>query len=294
MVNFGLNCQMRLDLSISRAVSSPCCSTGLLLVIVGGLPQLINGFAIKGRCWFFMAYVGNAEFVIFHVLDVNARFTDARVSSDDPFAVAELLGNIYSNFAAYFVPALRDDEDLLLPDSIHSNLASAIYPKGDTYTIQFASTIQNLPMLSLLLEMYLTFVTSFVAKSLDYRAFALMLGHYSLAYPRALHSLLPNREAVVVDKKITKYQANEYILNLPISFVQRAFGIKPDQVDVVDDAGVCYKVDVRSKLSRPRECYFGRGWKPFSQQRVLRTGSIIRLMVYSLKNWCVHCHVLCI
>ncbi|KAL4287035.1 hypothetical protein S245_066502 [Arachis hypogaea] len=205
-----------------------------------------------------MAYVGNAKFFIFHVLDVNVRFPDAGVSSDHSLAVAELLGNIYCNFATYFVPTLPDDEDLLLPDSIHSNLPSAIYPKGDTYTIKFASTIQNLPMLSLLLEMYLTFVTAFVAKPLDYRAFASMLGHYSLAYPGALHSLLPNRETVVVDKKITKYQANEYILTLTISFVQRAFGTKPDQVDVVDDAGLCYKVDVRSKLSRPRECYFGR------------------------------------
>ncbi|KAL4349804.1 hypothetical protein AHAS_Ahas10G0078600 [Arachis hypogaea] len=93
---------------------------------------------------------------------------------------------------------------------------------------------------------------------------------------------------------ISKYQANEYILTLPISFVQRAFGIKPDQVDVVDDVGVCYKVDVCSKLSRPRECYFGRGWWPFSQHHMLLTGSAIRLMIYSLKNWRVHCHVLCI
>ncbi|KAL4327394.1 hypothetical protein AHAS_Ahas13G0095700 [Arachis hypogaea] len=181
--------------------------TPSLCLIVGGFPQLINAFTIKGRCWFFMVYV----------------------------------------------------------DSIHSNLPSAIYPKGDTYTIQFASTIQNLPMLSLLLKMYLTFVTTFVAKPLDYRAFTSMLGHYSLAYPGALHSLLPKCETVVVDKKITKYQADEYILTLPISFVQRAFGTKPDQVNVVDDAGLCYKVDVRSKPSRLRECYFGRGWRPFSQ-----------------------------
>ncbi|XLT02980.1 hypothetical protein HN51_052331 [Arachis hypogaea] len=150
--------------------------------------------------------------------------------------------------------------DIGYVDSIHSNLPPAIYPtKGDTYTIQFASTIQNLPMLSLLLEMYLTFVTAFVAEPLDYRAFASMLGHYSFAYPGALHSLLPNSETVVVDKKITKYQADEYILTLPISFVQRAFGTKPDQVDVGDDAGLCYKADVRSKPSRPRECYFARG-----------------------------------
>ncbi|XLU34086.1 hypothetical protein S245_070152 [Arachis hypogaea] len=257
--------------------------TPSLCLIVGRLTQLINAFSIKGRCWFFMAYVGNTEFVIFHVLDANARFPDAGVSSDKPFAVAELLGNIY-NLAAYFVPALGDDEDLLLPDSFHSNLASAIYPNGNTYTIQFASTIQNLPMLSLLLEMYLTFVTAFAVTPLDYRAFASMLGHYSVAYPGVLPSLLPNCEAVVVDKKITKYQADEYILTLPISFVQRAFRIRPDQVDIVDDASVCYKVDVCSKLSRPRECYFGRGWRPFSQQHMLQTGSIIRLMVYSLKN----------
>ncbi|QHO28764.1 hypothetical protein S83_023706 [Arachis hypogaea] len=149
-------------------------------------------------------------------------------------------------------------------------------------------------MLSLLLEIYFTFATGFDAKPLDYRAFASMLGHYSNAYPRALHSLLPNREVIVVDKLISKYQADEYILTLPIRFVQRAFGIKADQVDVVDDVGVCYKVDVRSKPSRPRECYFGNGWKPFSQHHMLRTGSAIRLMVYSLKNWRVHCHVLCI
>ncbi|XP_015932486.1 replication protein A 70 kDa DNA-binding subunit B-like [Arachis duranensis] len=90
--------------------------------------------------------------------------------------------------------------------------------------------------------------------------------------------MLPNREAIVVDKLISKYQAAEYILTLPISFVQRAFGIKPDQVDVVDDAGVCYKVHVRSKPSRPRECYFAKGWRPFSQHHMLRTGSAIRLM----------------
>ncbi|KAL4330015.1 hypothetical protein HN51_036717 [Arachis hypogaea] len=117
--------------------------------------------------------------------------------------------------------------------------------------------------------MYLTFVTAFVAKHLYYCAFASMFGHYSLAYPGALHSLLPNRETVVVDKMISKYQADKYILTLPISFVQRAFGIRPDQVDVVDDAGVCYKVDVCSKPSRPRECYFGRGWRPFSQHHML-------------------------
>ncbi|KAL4365824.1 hypothetical protein AHAS_Ahas07G0144700 [Arachis hypogaea] len=134
-------------------------------------------------------------------------------------------------------------------------------------------------MLSLLLEIYFTFATGFDAKPLDYRAFASMLGHYSNAYPRALHSLLPNREVIVVDKLISKYQADEYILTLPIRFVQRAFGIKADQVDVVDDVGVCYKVDVRSKPSRPRECYFGNGWKPFSQHHMLRTGSAIRLMI---------------
>ncbi|QHO49413.1 uncharacterized protein DS421_1g13750 [Arachis hypogaea] len=258
--------------------------TPFLCLIVRGFPRLINAFTIKGRCWFFMAYVGDAEFIIFHVLDASAHFPEARVSFEYSFAVDELLGNIYSNFVAYFVPALPDDEDLLLPDSIHSNLPSVIYPKGDTYTIQFASTIQNLPMLLLLLEIYLTFVTGFVAKPLDYRAFASMLGHYSIAYPGALHSLLPNREAVVVGKMILKYQADEYILTLPISFVQRAFGNKPDQVDVVDDAGVCYNVDVRSKPSRPRECYFGSGWRPFSQHHMLRTGSAIRLMVLFLQE----------
>ncbi|KAL4393503.1 hypothetical protein S83_003892 [Arachis hypogaea] len=265
-----------------------------LCLIVGGFPQLINAFTIKGRCWFFMAYVGDAEFVMFHVLEVNARLPDAGVSPMYPFAVDELLGNTCSNFVAYFVPALSQDEDLLLPHSIHSNLPSVIYPKGDTYTIQFASTIQNLPMLSLLLEIYFTFASGYDAKPLDYRAFASMLVHYSNAYPGALHSLLPNRETVVVDKMISKYQVDEYILTLPISFVQRAFGIKPDQVDVVDDAGMCYKVDVRSKPSRPRECYFGKGWRPFSQHHMLRTGSAIRLMVYCLKNWRVYCHVLCI
>ncbi|XLR32800.1 uncharacterized protein LOC107608425 [Arachis ipaensis] len=241
-----------------------------------------------------MAYVGDAEFLMFHVLEVNARLPDAGVSPVYPLAVHELLGNACSNLAAYFVPALSQDEDFLLPHSIHSNLPSVIYPMGDTYTIQFASTIQNLPMLSLLLDIYFTFATDYDAKPLDYRAFASMLGHYSNFCPGALHSLLPNREAVVVDKLISKYQAAEYILTLPISFVQRAFGIKPDQVDVVDDAGVCYKVHIRSKPSWPRECYFAKRWRPFSQHHMLRTGSAIRLMVYSFKNWRVHCHVLCI
>ncbi|QHO28224.1 uncharacterized protein DS421_7g214820 [Arachis hypogaea] len=259
--------------------------TPALCLIVAGFPQLINAFTIKGRCWFFMAYLGDAEFLMFHVLEVNAPLPAAGVSPMYPLAVHELLGNACGNLAAYFVPALSQDEDLLLPHSIHSNLPSVIYPMGDTYTIQFASTIQNLPMLSLLLNIYFTFATDYEAKPLDYRAFASMLGHYSNFCPGALHSMLPNREAVVVDKLILKYQATEYILTLPIGFVQRAFGIKPDQVDVVDDAGVCYKVHVRSKPSRPRVCYFAKGWRPFSQHHMLRTGSAIRLMVYSFKNW---------
>ncbi|XLS84458.1 hypothetical protein HN51_034624 [Arachis hypogaea] len=61
--------------------------TPSLCLIVGGFPQLINAFTIKGRCWFFMVYVGNAKFVIFHVLDANARFPDGGVSWDHPLAV---------------------------------------------------------------------------------------------------------------------------------------------------------------------------------------------------------------
>ncbi|XLT80427.1 hypothetical protein S245_002160 [Arachis hypogaea] len=253
--------------------------TPTLCLIVAGFPQLINAYTINGRCWFFMAYVGDAEFLMFHVLEVNARLPDVEVSSMYPIAVHDLLGNACSNVAACFVPALSQDEDFLLPHSIHSNLPSVIYPVGDTYTIQFASTIQNLSMLSFLLDIYLAFTTDNDAKPLYYRAFASMLAHYSNFCPGSLHSLLPNREAVVT---------------LPISFVQRAFGIKPDQVDVVDDAGVCYKVHVCSKPSRSRECYFAKGWRPFSQHHMLRTRSAIRLMVYSFKNWRVHCHVLCI
>ncbi|XLS52163.1 hypothetical protein HN51_012840 [Arachis hypogaea] len=69
-----------------------------------------------------------------------------------------------------------------------------------------------MPILCLLLELYLTSVTAFAITSSDYRAFASMLGHYSVAYPEILPSLLSNREAVVVDKMITKYQTDEYIL----------------------------------------------------------------------------------
>ncbi|KAL4366053.1 hypothetical protein AHAS_Ahas07G0167600 [Arachis hypogaea] len=186
--------------------------TPALCLIVAGFPQLINAFTIKERCWFFMAYLGDAEFLMFHVLEVNAPLLAAGVSPMYPLAVHELLGNACGNLAAYFVPALSQDEDFLLPHSIHSNLPSVIYPMGDTYTIQFASTIQNLPMLSLLLDIYFTFATDYEAKPLDYRAFASMLGHYSNFCPGSLHSLLPNREAVVVDKLISKYQAAEYIL----------------------------------------------------------------------------------
>ncbi|QHO50270.1 hypothetical protein HN51_002114 [Arachis hypogaea] len=179
--------------------------TPTLCLIVAGFPQLINAYTINGRCWFFMAYVGDAEFLMFHVLEVNARLPDVEVSSMYPIAVHDLLGNACSNVAACFVPALSQDEDFLLPHSIHSNLPSVIYPVGDTYTIQFASTIQNLSMLSFLLDIYLAFTTDNDAKPLYYRAFASMLAHYSNFCPGSLHSLLPNREAVVVDKLITKY-----------------------------------------------------------------------------------------
>ncbi|XLR10444.1 hypothetical protein HN51_047078, partial [Arachis hypogaea] len=65
---------------------------------------------------------------------------------------------------------------------------------------------------------------------------------------------------------------------LSISFVERAFCVKPAQVDVVDEAGVCYTVDVRSKSSWPQECYLGKGWRSFCHHYMLQIGSIIRLM----------------
>ncbi|XLS57593.1 hypothetical protein HN51_007348, partial [Arachis hypogaea] len=139
--HFELPDEVRFVDSSGRRFTMLLHKTPALCLIVGGFPQLINAFTIKGRCWFFMAYVGDAEFVMFHVIEVNARLPDAGVSPMYPFAVHELLGNTCSNFAAYFVPALSQDEDLLLPHSIHSNLPSVIYPKGDTYTIQFTSTI---------------------------------------------------------------------------------------------------------------------------------------------------------
>ncbi|KAL4300944.1 hypothetical protein AHAS_Ahas17G0251500 [Arachis hypogaea] len=226
--------------SLPQTSFQSCWVTRAYLLDIGYVGNLYLCFGTVHSFIFFV-------FVIATILlanGVTAISTAARLC----FMPVYVLGNMFSFFL------------LIVAHSIHSNLPPAIYPtKGDTYTIQFASTIQNLPMLSLLLEMYLTFVTAFVAEPLDYRAFASMLGHYSFAYPGALHSLLPNSETVVVDKKITKYQADEYILTLPISFVQRAFGTKPDQVDVGDDAGLCYKADVRSKPSRPRECYFARG-----------------------------------
>ncbi|XLS86172.1 hypothetical protein HN51_036338 [Arachis hypogaea] len=59
------------------------------------------------------------------------------------------------------------------------------------------------------------------------------------------------------------------IRTLHISVVEMAFCVKPAQVEVVDEVGVCYTVDVRSKPSQPRECYFGTGWRPFCHHHML-------------------------
>ncbi|QHO19800.1 uncharacterized protein DS421_11g332200 [Arachis hypogaea] len=81
-------------------------------------------------------------------------------------------------------------------------------------------------------------------------------------------------------------------LTIPISFMEMAFGEKPHQLYVVDEAGIIYAVDFRCRLSRPREWYHGKGWCKFASDHMIRCGSLIHLVVSSLQNTMIYCNVL--
>ncbi|XLS78794.1 hypothetical protein HN51_063019 [Arachis hypogaea] len=249
--------------------------TPFLCLSVGDLRQLTHAYDIKSSCWLFLCYVGITVFFILHVKHTHARSVEDPLSEHDLCYVKKTLGEICA-FSCNSACTVGHDEDLLLCDEFHLNLGSPLEPNGDTYTIQLASSVENNLALCVFLDLFIASWNPLAISYFDYRALSSMLGHYSVMYPEILPRLMPIRDATVVNKKISKYQATEYILTLPISFVERAFQIKLVQVEVVDESGVSYKVDVRSKPSRSRECYFRKRWKHFCHHHMLRSGSIIR------------------